>query len=193
MKRSSIGPWRRRFAVAAECGYTGIEFAPFTLGSDIRRISPSQRADIRRLAEDAGLEVVGLHWLLAKTEGLHLTSPDPATRRRTAEYLGELARLCRDLGGWVLVLGSPQQRNLLPGVSPQQGARLRGGSAHGLFAGAGRDRHHAGRRALEARGYRFPQQHGRSGRPDRAHRFGAVPAASGLPGHVQRADSRFPS
>jgi sugar phosphate isomerase/epimerase len=41
-------------------------------------------------------------------------------RRRTGEYLGQLARLCADLGGKVMVLGSPQQRNLLPGVSREQ-------------------------------------------------------------------------
>jgi len=55
-------------------------------------------------------------WLLAKTEGFYLTSPDPHVRRRTADYFGQLARLCADLGGKVLVLGSPKQRNLLPGV-----------------------------------------------------------------------------
>jgi sugar phosphate isomerase/epimerase len=32
-----------------------------------------------------------------------------------------LARLCRDLGGKLLVFGSPQQRNLAPGMSRQQG------------------------------------------------------------------------
>jgi sugar phosphate isomerase/epimerase len=57
---------------------------------------------------------------LAKTEGLHLTSPDPEVRRKTTEYLGELAKFCSDLGGDVLVFGSPQQRNLLPGVSRDQ-------------------------------------------------------------------------
>ena len=49
------------------------------------------------------LEVVGLHWLLAKTEGYYLTSPEEAVRNRTADYLAELARLCRDLGGKLLV------------------------------------------------------------------------------------------
>ena len=44
------------------------------------------------MVEDAGLETIGLHWLLAKTEGLHLTSPDPAVRRRTADYLEGLGR-----------------------------------------------------------------------------------------------------
>ncbi len=56
--------------------------------------------------------MVGLHWLLAKTEGFYLTTPDDAMRKATGEYLAELAHLCRDLGGSVLVLGSPEQRNL---------------------------------------------------------------------------------
>jgi sugar phosphate isomerase/epimerase len=63
---------------------------------------------------------VGLHWLLAKTEGFHVAHPDPAVRRRTVAYLGDLARLCADLGGRVLVFGSPKQRSLLPGVSLTQ-------------------------------------------------------------------------
>ncbi len=63
---------------------------------------------------------MGLHWLLAKTEGYHLTSPDAAVRRRTAEYLCHLALLCRDLGGDLMVFGSPDQRNLSPGVTLAQ-------------------------------------------------------------------------
>lgn len=114
-------PHERAFEFAANCGYTGIEIAPFTLGASASEISPQQRSEIRRLAAATGLEVVGLHWLLAKTSGLHLTSPEPEVRRRTADYLADLARLCRDLGGSILVLGSPQQRNLLPGVTPADG------------------------------------------------------------------------
>ena len=113
-------PLDRAFDFAAECGYTGIEIAPFTLAADARQITTAQRADVRRFADAAGLEVVGLHWLLAKTSGFYLTSPDAEVRRRTAEYVQDLARLCRDLGGSVMVFGSPQQRNLLPGVSMQQ-------------------------------------------------------------------------
>ncbi len=78
---------------------------------------------MRRQARQAGLEVVGLHWLLAKTKGLHLTSADAAVRRKTAAYLGELARLCADLGGRIMVFGSPQQRNLAPGMTKQQGMK----------------------------------------------------------------------
>lgn len=109
-------PFEKAFAFAAECGYTGIEIAPFTIANYVTDITPQKRAEVRRQADAAGLEVVGLHWLLAKTEGFHLTSPEAQTRRRTADYFGELARCCSDLGGKVLVCGSPQQRNLLPGV-----------------------------------------------------------------------------
>ncbi len=113
-------PFEKAFAFAAECGYSGIEIAPFTMASDAREISAAQRAEVCRLAEKNGLEVVGLHWLLAKTTGYYLTSPDTAVRRRTAQYVQELARLCRDVGGSRMIFGSPQQRNILPGVTPEQ-------------------------------------------------------------------------
>ncbi len=105
---------------AASCGYTGIEIAPFTLAASASAISSVVRDDLRRTMKASGLECVGLHWLLAKTEGFHATHPDRAIRERTIAYLGDLARLCADLGGRVLVFGSPKQRSLLPGVSLAQ-------------------------------------------------------------------------
>jgi sugar phosphate isomerase/epimerase len=110
------------FSTVRRLGYTGIEIAPFTLspGSepfDVRQVPAERIVEVRTQAEEAGLAVVGLHWLLAKTEGLYLTSPDADVRRHTAEYLRALAELCANLGGKILVLGSPQQRNLQPGVS----------------------------------------------------------------------------
>ncbi|MBX9679680.1 MAG: sugar phosphate isomerase/epimerase [Gemmataceae bacterium] len=105
---------------AAEVGYTGLEIAPFTLAPRITDVSAEQRKQIRSTAEKAGLEIIGLHWLLAKTEGLHLNSADPAVRRRTAEYLIELARCCRDLGGNLMVFGSPAQRRVPAGASHEQ-------------------------------------------------------------------------
>jgi sugar phosphate isomerase/epimerase len=83
-------------------------------------VSAEQRRLLRHAAETRGLTVVGLHWLLAKTEGLHLTSPDPDVRRRTAEYLIELARCTRDLGGTLMVFGSPAQRRIPAGTSRRQ-------------------------------------------------------------------------
>jgi len=116
-------PFEKAFALAAECGYTGLEIAPFTIANHVSQITPAKRTEVRRQATEAGLEIVGLHWLLAKTEGLHVTSPDAEVRGRTVAYLGELARLCAELGGKVLVFGSPQQRSLLPGVSRQEATR----------------------------------------------------------------------
>ncbi|MCH7726375.1 MAG: sugar phosphate isomerase/epimerase, partial [Planctomycetes bacterium] len=110
-------PFERAFSFARELGYTGVEFAPFTMDKNAYNITHEQRAEARRTAEDNQLEVIGLHWLLAFTEGYYLTSPDAEVQQRTTEYLGELARLCRDLGGRVMVLGSPAQRNLLPGMT----------------------------------------------------------------------------
>ncbi len=113
-------PLERGFQFAAECGYTGIEIAPFTIANYVTEISAARRDELRREADKAGLEVVGLHWLLAKTEGFYLTSPDAAVRKKTGKYFAELAQCCADLGGKIMVLGSPKQRNLLPGVSMEQ-------------------------------------------------------------------------
>ena len=103
----TFGSWppERSVAFASECGYTGLEIAPFTLGPTAGAISPAMRQEIRRQVEDADLAVVGLHWLLAKTEGYHLTSPEASVRERTAKYLVELGHLCRDLGGQIMVFG----------------------------------------------------------------------------------------
>src|SRR5262245_17744116 len=117
-------PFDKAFAFAAELGYTGLEIAPFTVNVNAYDISPAQRTAVRQQADRAGLEIVGLHWLLAKTNGYYLTTPDDEIRRKTADYLNELARLCRDLGGHLMVLGSPLQRNLLPGVSHDQAMEL---------------------------------------------------------------------
>jgi len=113
-------PFDKAFDFAAQCGYAGIEIAPFTMASDAREVSAVRRSEIRRQADSAGLEVVGLHWLLAKTTGFHLTTPDAEVRRTTAGYIQDLARLCRDLGGSKMIFGSPVQRNVLPGVSAEQ-------------------------------------------------------------------------
>jgi sugar phosphate isomerase/epimerase len=105
-----------------ELGYDGMEIAPFTLAPSINEVSPARRRELRSMVEDAGLETIGLHWLLARTEGLHLTSPDPAVRRATGDYLVELAEATHELGGALMVLGSPKQRSLLPGATSDQAA-----------------------------------------------------------------------
>ncbi len=118
-------PFDQAWALSREIGYTGIEIAPFTLlpeadRFDVREVSADKRAEVKQQAADAGLEVVGLHWLLAKSEGTYLTSPEKAVRDETVEYFKALSQLCADLAGKVMVLGSPQQRNLLPGITYDQ-------------------------------------------------------------------------
>ncbi len=112
--------WGRQCEFIAETGYTGVEVAPFTMAARAGEVTAEQRQTYGETARKAGLEIVGLHWLLAKTEGFYLTTPDADIRQRTADYMKELTHLCRDLGGSLMVLGSPQQRNLLPGVTHEQ-------------------------------------------------------------------------
>ena len=100
------------FDYAAQLGYDGVELAPFTLGETASDISAAARKRIREAAEKAGIEIVGLHWLLVKPEGLYINHPDVNVRKTTQNYLKELIDLCGDLGGKILVHGSPQQRNV---------------------------------------------------------------------------------
>ncbi len=72
-------------------------------------------AAARAAAEDAGISVTGLHWLLVKPAGLSISAKDDATRRRTVEVMLSLVDLCAELGGKYLVHGSPQQRRFEAG------------------------------------------------------------------------------
>jgi len=93
----------------AGVGYDGVEVAPFTLAKDIRQVPRSRALELRRAAEAAGISIVGLHWLLTSPEGLSINSPDDHVREETREFLFALVRLCRELGGRVLVFGSPSR------------------------------------------------------------------------------------
>ncbi|NNC87991.1 MAG: sugar phosphate isomerase/epimerase [Akkermansiaceae bacterium] len=105
-------PFGEQCRAAADSGYTGLEIAPFTLADDLRTVTPAAAAALGATVRDHGLETVGLHWLLAKTDGYHLTSPDDAVRAATLDYARHLADLCHALGGAIMVWGSPQQRSL---------------------------------------------------------------------------------
>ena len=111
-------PFDRVCGDLAACGYGGVEIAPFTLDEDPRRIDERRAAEIGEIARRAGIEVVGLHWLLAKPDSFHLTAPDEAVRKRTVEFLRHLARICAAMGGRLMVFGSPKQRSILPGETP---------------------------------------------------------------------------
>jgi len=119
-------PWRDTpvgevFRIAAEIGFQGVEIAPFTIAEHVDDVSASRRAEIVKAAADAGVEIVGLHWLFVSPKGLHLTSPDDKARAKTAEYLKSLTDFCGDLGGKVMILGSPNQRNIEPPNTFEEG------------------------------------------------------------------------
>ena len=113
----TYGGWDfdRSCAHIAESGYHGIEIAPFTLKKDPRTISESESTDFGKRASAAGLEVVGLHWLLVKPAWLHLTTDDPLLQKDTIAFGRHLARTCAAMGGSIMVWGSPKQRNLAEG------------------------------------------------------------------------------
>lgn len=111
-------PFERQVDLAARLGYDGLELAPFTLGAEPHRLPAAERRRLQRVIADAGLQVVGLHWLLVAPAWLSITSSDAGTRARTEEVLRELVRLCAELGGRIMVHGSPQQRRIRPGDDP---------------------------------------------------------------------------
>jgi len=110
----------RVFDLAVKNGYDGVEIAPFTLADDVRQINQEEREKIVAAAKARDLQIVGLHWLLVKPEGLYINHPDDALRAKTVEYVNALSEFCGDLGGKIMVFGSPKQRNLQDGWSPEE-------------------------------------------------------------------------
>ncbi|HSD52879.1 MAG TPA: sugar phosphate isomerase/epimerase family protein [Burkholderiales bacterium] len=108
-------PFAKQCEWAAAVGYDGLEVAPFTLSDEPHLIIAQERAAIRRAAADAGIAITGLHWLLLTPKGLSITSPDDSVRARTVEVMHRLIDLCADVGGTVLVHGSPGQRGIAAG------------------------------------------------------------------------------
>lgn len=120
---ASPWPWEKICRFLAETGYDGVELAPFTFADDIRNVNPVRRREIRAVASDNGLAIVGVHWLLVSPPGLHIHTVDPGRRRKTLDYLRALIEFAGDVGAPTLVLGSPKARSIEDG--DRAGARER--------------------------------------------------------------------
>lgn len=107
----------------ASYGFHGMEIAPFTVAGSDGRVGAAAVSEVKRALADSGIRYAGLHWLLAGPEGLHITSPDLGTRRRSREHLKHLLELSGELGGGNLVLGSPKQRNAVA-ISPGDATKI---------------------------------------------------------------------
>tara|TARA_R110001592_G_scaffold35492_7_gene120703 strand:- start:563 stop:1375 length:813 start_codon:yes stop_codon:yes gene_type:complete len=100
-----------------EIGYDGLEVAPFTFAPFVTDISDTTRKEIVNRAAEADLDILGIHWVFVGPDGVHLTHPDAAVRKFTSDYMKALVNFCGDIGGKVIIFGSPKQRNIEDGVT----------------------------------------------------------------------------
>ncbi|MBI3947461.1 MAG: sugar phosphate isomerase/epimerase [Armatimonadetes bacterium] len=105
---------------AKRIGYDAVEVAPFTLADSVDDIPEADRRHLRERAAALGLEIAGIHWVLVSPEGLYINTPDQEVRERTARYFVSLTHYCADIGGKVIVVGSPKQRNVMEGATFDQ-------------------------------------------------------------------------
>ena len=104
-------PFQESCALAAKYGFGGIEIAPFTLSQNPQEFGSAKRTELKKILADYNLEFVGLHWLLIAPQGLHLTTTDIGTRKKSWDLMKFLIEFCAEMGGGVMVLGSGNKRN----------------------------------------------------------------------------------
>ena len=108
-------PFEKQCDVMAKLGYDGVEIAPLTLSDEPHVMAAARRKEIVKIANDAGVPITGLHYLMVAPQGLSITTKDSAVRQKTFEVMRGLVPLCADLGGKLMIHGSPAQRQLEPG------------------------------------------------------------------------------
>ena len=113
--------WTQQCQIVGQAGYKEIEIAAFTLVKEgVQEISPGKRKEMVSAMKNAGIECVGLHWLLAPPpKRLHFTTPEGAVRQKSIVYFHELIDFCGDLEGDYMIFGSPKQRDT-KGISVEE-------------------------------------------------------------------------
>jgi sugar phosphate isomerase/epimerase len=114
--------WPEQCEITGKAGYEGIEIAAYTLVSEgVQEITQDKRQQMVRDMKNAGIVCAGLHWLFVPPpQGLHFTTPDGQVRQKSIDYLNKLIDFCGDLGGEIMVFGSPAQRGTSQGLSIQE-------------------------------------------------------------------------
>ncbi len=87
-----------------------MEIAPFTIADSVDEISKSARERIKQLSRKNNIEIIGTHWLFIKPEGLSIFSANKDIRKKTSLYFEKLVGFTSDIGGKIMVFGSPKQR-----------------------------------------------------------------------------------
>ena len=119
--------------ISKKAGYDGIEFAPYTVFGSFSPADVKQGIkNVKRALNSNDLAFVGFHWLLVDNSvdarPMSLVSPDKALRDAALDRLKLLLSAAGELGGGVLVLGSPKQRGSVPPQSiPEAVGMLRDG------------------------------------------------------------------
>ncbi|MEM3569441.1 MAG: sugar phosphate isomerase/epimerase [Thermoproteota archaeon] len=106
MEVTEVFPRVKRF------GYDGVEIAPFTIAGNVEKISMEKRSEIRRKALENDIEVVGTHWVLVCDRNVNLFSSSGEANREAVDYLKKIVEFTSDIGGKIVVFGSPKQRNV---------------------------------------------------------------------------------
>lgn len=101
----------------ADLGYDGVEITPWTVVDSPLEANTETLEAVRETVEGAGLEVIGVPRVFAAGDSAyHIGHPEQSVRDRTVRYLGNVVDLCADLGGSVVIFGSPNQRSVPDGT-----------------------------------------------------------------------------
>ncbi len=100
----------RFLKILADEGCAGVEIAPSLLWPEPLSSTGEERKRVRRQIEAHGLRVTGFQALLYTRQDLSLFR-DESAREEAFLYLVGLMNVCADLGGEVLVFGSPRNRS----------------------------------------------------------------------------------
>lgn len=103
------------FQEAKRFGYSGVEIAPFTIAASVEKISMERRREIWKKAFNNDIQIVGTHWILVCDRKTSLFKDSGEVNGETMAYLNKVIEFTSDIGGKIVVFGSPKQRSVPSG------------------------------------------------------------------------------